>query len=129
MSQICKTSLASNLTRAFCALNVLILSLSTATDCFEAATWPKLIGYGKADTEIVDIDRRVSDGMLALLIKSDEADYLNNAGTSADTIILTVYDPDAEVYKWLKVFSGVRTETYYEQYVYFTPDGTRVLIA
>ena len=67
--------------------------------------------------------------MLALLINSDEADLLNNVGTSADTRILTVYDPDAEVYKWLKVFSDVRTETYYEQYVYFTPDGTKVLIA
>ena len=127
MSQICKTSLASNLTRAFCALIVLILSWSAATDCFEAATWPKLIGYGKADTEIVDIDRRVSDGMLALLIKSDETDLLNNAGTSADTRILTVYDPDAEVYKWLKVFSYGWYGNYHARFVFFTPDGSKVL--
>ena len=67
--------------------------------------------------------------MLALLVKSDETDLLNNIWTSADTIILTVYDPDAEVYQWLKVFSDVRNETYYEQFVYFTADGTKILIA
>ena len=54
-----------------------LLQTCAAIDCFEAATWPKLIGYGKADTEIVDIDRRASDGMLALVIVSDEADLLN----------------------------------------------------
>ena len=67
--------------------------------------------------------------MLALVIISDEPDLLNGVETSDLPSIYAVYDPDAEVYKWLKVFSDVRTETYYEQYVYFTPDGTKVLIA
>ena len=72
------------------------------SDCYEGSTWPKLIGYGRGDTEIQSIDRRDSDGMLAMVVKSDEANLVgkafteggDTAGSGANTRAYTVYDPD-----------------------------------
>ena len=98
---------------------------SAAADCFPQATWPKLIGYGKADTEVEDMDRRDSDGMLALLIASGEEDFIKNAGTSDTTVSFAAFDTETETYKWWKVFSNARPNL--KRYVYFTPDGSKVL--
>ena len=89
-------------------------------DCYEGSTWPKLIGYGKGDTEILSIDRRDSDGMLAMMVKSDEPDLIGNAfteggdkaGSGANTRAYTVYDPDTEQYIWLKVVIGAVDNDY-----------------
>ena len=97
-----------------------------ASSCFEQATWPKLIGYGKADTEVLEIDRRGSDGMLVLLIKTDEDDLVKNAGTSSDSRSVTTLDVSSNVYLWWKVLTDVRTGY---SHVYFSPDGSKVLAA
>ena len=97
-----------------------------AASCFPEATWPKLIGYGNADTEVVDIDRRDSDGMLVLVIKSDEDDLVKNAGTSSNTRSFTAYDVNTETYLWWKVFINVSGSP---TFVYITPDGSKVLAA
>ena len=100
--------------------------MAQASSCFEQATWPKLIGYGKADTEVIEIDRRGSDGMLVLLVSTDEADLVENAGTSSDTRSVTTLDVSSNVYRWWKVFTDVRT---YGAHIYFSPDGSKVLAA
>ena len=100
---------------------------SAAQNCFPAATWPKLIGYGKSDTEVVSIDRRDSDGMLALVVATGEDDLVGIANSSSDSRAYMTFDTATETYKWFKVFSGVNTD--FPSFVYFTPDGSKVLAA
>ena len=53
---------------------------------------------------------------------STEVDFVGNAGE--DSVAYMVYDPNIEEYKWFKVISGVKNEYIY---IYFTPDGSKVL--
>ena len=96
-----------------------------ATPCFPGSTWPRLIGYGIADTEVRSIDRRDSDGALALMILSGEADLIANAGSSTNTRIYGVFDPNTDDYLWLKVIQNVINGRY--SGVSFSPDGSKVL--
>ena len=96
-----------------------------ATPCFPGSTWPRLIGYGVEDTEVSSIDRRDSDGALALMILTGEADLIANAGTSANTRIYGVFDTNTEDYLWLKVMQNVSSGFYTG--LWFSPDGSKVL--
>ena len=71
---------------------------------------------------MLDLDRRASDCMLALLVQSDEADLVINAGISADTRSFTAFDVVIETYKWWKVFRNVDTTK--GMLVLFNLDGT-----
>ena len=77
----------------------------TAVNCFPETSWPKLLGYGKAETEIRSIDRSKVDGSLAMTIVTGEADLIGRAGTSSDTIGITVFDPIQDSYLWFKTHS------------------------
>ena len=87
-----------------------------------------MIGYGTADTEIEDIDRRNSDGMLALMLKSSEPNLVGSAGSSDNRRSLVAYDPVQELYIWFKVLTGDFNHEY-PQLIYFSPDGSKVLAA
>ena len=89
------------------AYSGILIWFCAAANCLQEATWPKLIGYGEADTDIIGIDRRASDGMLVLQLTTGEDDLIANAGTSTDTMSYAAFDPDDELYKWFKVFQGV----------------------
>lgn len=85
-----------------------------------------MIGYGKADTEVIDIDRRSSDGMLVMQVSTSEADFVHNAGTQGNSRSVVAYDVTNDVYKWWVAFKSVRTDR--PHFVYFSPDGTKVLV-
>ena len=109
-------------------LAILLLFLEDfgqATPCYPGSTWPRLIGYGKSETEVIGIDRRASDGALALHIMTSEADLNANAGNFNTARIYSVFDTATDSYTWLKVVQNHRPNTY--SFIYFSPDGTKVL--
>ena len=73
--------------------------------CFQGSTWPKAIGYGLNDTEVISIDRRKQDGLLAMTVTTGEADLVGNVGDSSDTLMVLALDPDTDTYIWTKVVS------------------------
>ena len=87
------------------------------------ATWPKLIGYGKADTFISKIDRRNSDGFLAMCMESAEPDLFANA--AGVKVAYMLFDPNNEQYKWIKIIEDLRWNMDYQ--LHFTPDGSKIL--
>ena len=93
--------------------------------CFPSATFPKMIGYGLADTEVTSIDRRASDEVLAMAVITTEADLIGALGSNDVTSVLT-YDPISDAYVWYKTVSDVVTTRM--SIVYFSPDGNRVLL-
>ena len=102
----------------------------SAQSCFSGASWPKLIGYGKADTSVIAIDRRTAPSpALFLAMVSDEADFVFNAGTSATTIGYLALDETTETYMWFKVMADGRYNTGDPNYafVHVSPDGSKVL--
>ena len=102
-----------------------------AEDCFTGVTWPKLLGYGKDDTEVFAVDRRESDGMLAMGMVTDEENFVWNAGDSYDTIAWLAMDPDTETYKWFKIVQDSKRDVYNQKVavIIFSPDGSKVLIS
>ena len=64
--------------------------------------------------------------MLVLQVSTDESDLVQNAGTSSNSRAVVAFDVTNEVYKWWKVFQNVGTNK--GHWVYFSPDGTRVLV-
>ena len=73
--------------------------------CFQGSTWPKAIGYGFNDTEVISIDRRKQDGLLAMTVTTGEADLIGKVGDSTDTLMVLALDPDTDTYIWTKVVS------------------------
>ena len=71
--------------------------------CFQGSTWPKVFGYGKSDTEVLSIDRRKQDGLLAMTVATGEADLVGNVGGYANTLMVLALDPDTDIYIWAKV--------------------------
>ena len=67
-----KTRQRMRLSSAFLLMELFLVS-TMAVDCFPGATFPKMIGYGLADTNVVSIDRRASDEVLALAMYTTEA--------------------------------------------------------
>ena len=57
------------------------LQVEAAASCHQKATWPKMIGYETANTEVVSVDRCSSNGKLALAIKTVEDAFVKNATT------------------------------------------------
>ena len=106
---------------------ILLLNLvpdkASAVDCFPGATFPKMIGYGLADTSVVSIDRRAADDFLALAITTTENDLV---GAYTNVISVTNYDPGTDTYIWYQVVDDAKYAQR-EAFVYFTPDGNRVL--
>ena len=107
-------------------LAAILVSVCYATSCFETATWPKLIGYGFYNTNVIDIDRRSTDGMLVLQVSTSEPDLVQNAGSSGNSRGVVAFDVTNNVYKWWKAFQDVRINN--GHWVYFSPDGTKVLV-
>ena len=70
------------------------MTIGFAANCFPEVTWPKLIGYGKADTEVVSISRCSSSGELALILQTEEADLVGNDSTNK--ISISKFNPDTE---------------------------------
>ena len=65
-----------------------------------------------------------------MIVKSGEKELVGRAGTNLNTRIYTVYDPEAEQYKWMKVFKQASEEDFYSfKLVFFSPDGSKVLAA
>ena len=64
--------------------------------------------------------------MLVMQVKTGEADLVKNAGSSGNARGVVAFDVTNDVYKWWKVFQNVRTGN--GHYVYFSPDGTKVLV-
>lgn len=95
-----------------------------------------MIGYGLADSEVISIDRRASDELLAFALKTGEADLIGNLGTT-DALAVVSYSPTTDTYLWFKTVSNVNLSSLnpswsaYEAnaHVYFTKDGARVLLS
>ena len=102
----------------------LVPDMASAVDCFPGATFPKMIGYGLADTKVLSIDRRAADDFLALSLRTEENDLVG-----ADTYVMSVmnYDPGTDDYIWYKVVEDVNIYLR-GAYVYFTADGNRILL-
>lgn len=82
----------------------------SAQGCFEGASWPKLVGYGTSDSTIIEIDRRRQDGMLAMAMHTNEAEFVGQAGPSNSTFSFMAMDPDSETYTWFKVVQQAQTD-------------------
>ena len=79
---------------------------------------------------MIGVDRRAAPSpALFLAMVTDEADFVANAGTSANTIAYLALDETTELYKWFKVMTDTRYNTVDPNYafVHVTPDGSKVL--
>ena len=104
----------------------LLIRLASFTPCYPGAIFPKLIGYGLAETSIVSVDRRASDGRLAMAVITAEDDIVGQASVPSDTGTWMSYDPDADSYVWVKIIEGVKPDKA-RTFVRFTGDGSKVL--
>ena len=85
-----------------------------------------MVGYGTAYTDVNSIDRRSSDGMLVLSVASDEPDLVGSSDKS-DSFMVMSFKTDTDSWGWSKVFVNIDRTVDYENNVYFTPDGSKVL--
>ena len=73
--------------------------------CFQGSTWPKAIGYGLSDTEVISIDRRKQDGLLAMTVATGEVNLVGKVGGYTNSLMVHALDPDTDEYIWTKVVS------------------------
>ena len=99
-----------------------LTTITFAANCFPDASWPKLIGYGLADTKIHAVARSSSTGELALALRTSEADLVGNLGSSY-TLSVTVFNPTTESYNWYKVLDNISA---YASLIIYTPDGSKI---
>ena len=64
-----------------------------------------MIGYGNSVTEVTNVDRRSSDGLLVLAMRSDEPEFSDNLPASSGHSHIVAYDPTGDTYNWFKVIS------------------------
>lgn len=95
-----------------------------AQECFPGATFPKMIGYGLQDTEVVSIDRRASDEALVFAAYTTESNLVGGLASS-NVLSVMLYLPASDTYSWYKVIDDVDTSRL--AFIYFSPDGSRVL--
>jgi len=87
-----------------------------------------MIGYGLKDSEVRSIDRRSSQTeRLALAMVSTEEKFIGASPASTDVAAYLTYDPDTDTYPWFKIISDVNVAASAGLFVYFTPDGNRIL--
>lgn len=66
--------------------------------------------------------------MLAMAVKTGEADLAGKAGNAAESKAVMTFYPEIDTYNWFKVFQNVQEEySNYPQVVLFTPDGRKLL--
>ena len=106
--------------------------IAAAQNCFPGAKFPLMIGYGTADNTVLAIDRRddahANGERLALALISNEPQLRGNVvSTDGSALAVATYDPVSYTYKWWWWLDDFRGDYY--SFVYFTPDGNRVLLA
>ena len=109
------------------------MQVEAAASCHQKATWPKLIGYGTADTEVVSVDRCSSNGKLALAIKTLEDEFVKNATAPSGQVaplMLTQMNPSTEQYEWAYVVHKVYYTTGEKNppFLFYTPDCSKIVV-
>ena len=70
------------LRRPLLAVFTCLFTLGMASSCVPSATWPKLIGYGTADTSVISASRCSTTGQLVLALQTTEDEFVKNVPSS-----------------------------------------------